>query len=149
MQNLAVWSLLFNRVLLDRPAVEDVRWQDPEENISDDDEGCIPDEDNTDGPKLYLPGSVRCSDELDSFLTSDGLPTVGTYDWEMDTVEKIPKEVETDSEADESTATIVASLSDKWEEEEAQVERRRNRRRKQSAEAAIELDRQQRSNQHK
>ncbi|XP_024386598.1 DUF21 domain-containing protein At1g55930, chloroplastic [Physcomitrium patens] len=133
----------------DRPAVEDVRWQDPEENISDDDEGCIPDEDNTDGPKLYLPGSVRCSDELDSFLTSDGLPTVGTYDWEMDTVEKIPKEVETDSEADESTATIVASLSDKWEEEEAQVERRRNRRRKQSAEAAIELDRQQRSNQHK
>lgn len=51
--------------------------------------------------------------------------------------------------SDESTAPVVASLTDKWEEQEAQVERRRNRRRKQSVEAAMELGRQRRDNQHR
>lgn len=145
--------------MLNRPAVEDVRWQDPEEGNAeedsqedsqeDSDEGCIPDEEILDGPKIYLPGSVRCSGGLD-FVTSDGLSTMSSQDWDLDTVEETLKEgLETDGEADESTATVVASLTDKWEEEEAQVERRRNRRRKQSAEAAMELDRQQRSNQHR
>ena len=135
-----------------RPAVEDIRWKDPEESTSEEDsdnDGCIPDEELTDGPKLYLPGSVRCSDGLE-FVTSDGLSTLGTQDWELDTVEVSLKDgMDMEGEADESTATVVASLTDKWEEEEAQVERRRNRRRKQSAEAAMELDRQRRSNQHK
>ncbi|KAG0612674.1 hypothetical protein M758_6G044900 [Ceratodon purpureus] len=144
---------IFPRALqADRPAVEDIRWKDPEESTSEEDsdnDGCIPDEELTDGPKLYLPGSVRCSDGLE-FVTSDGLSTLGTQDWELDTVEVSLKDgMDMEGEADESTATVVASLTDKWEEEEAQVERRRNRRRKQSAEAAMELDRQRRSNQHK
>lgn len=154
---------IFPRALhTDRPAVEDVRWKDPEESTSEEDtdnegsenegsdnEGCIADAEILDGPKFFLPGSVRCSDGLE-FVTSDGLSTVGTLDWELDTVEVPSKDgMETDGEADASTATVVASLTDKWEEEEAQVERRRNRRRKQSAEAAIELDRQRRSSQHK
>ena len=134
-----------------RADVED-RWKDAEESISEEDsdnEVCIPDEDIIDGPKLYLPESVRCSTEVE-FVTSDGLSTVGTQDWELDTVEISAKDgMETDGEADESTATVVARLTDKWEEEEAQVERRRNRRRKQSAEAAVELNRQRRSNQRK
>jgi len=136
--------------LLNRPAVEDVRWQDPEEGNNseedlDDEEGCIPDEEILDGPKIYLPGSVRCSDGLD-FATS----TMSSQEWDLDTVEETLKEgLEIDGEADGSTATVVASLTDKWEEEEAQVERRRNRRRKQSAEASLELDRQQRLNQHR
>jgi hypothetical protein len=114
-----------------------------------DNEECIPDEGIIDRPKLYLPGSVRCSDRLE-FVTSDGLSIVGTQEWELDAVEISSIDgMETDGEADESTSTVVASLTDKWEEEEAQVERRRNRRRKQSAEAAMELDRQRRSNQHK
>ncbi len=131
--------------LFTRPAVEDVRWQDPEEgNGSEEDvdeEGCIPDEEILDGSKIYLPGSVRCSDGLDFSMSSE--------DWDLESVEETLKEgLETDGETDGSTATVVASLTDKWEEEEAQVERRRNRRRKQSAEAALELDRH-RSNQHR
>lgn len=147
---------------LSRSEEEDVRWRDPEkedEGSSDEveedlnEDVCIPDEEIIDGPKIYLPGSVRCSGGPLDFMTSDGLSTMSSsQEWNLDTVGETDGfksgSVETDSEPDESTATVVASLTDKWEEEEAQVERRRNRRRKQSAEAALELDRQQRSSNH-
>lgn len=152
--------------MLHRPDIEDVRWQEPEgsttADYSDSDNGasdndsdseCIADTDtNHDGskPRFLLPG----------FASSDGLsPVVGSSedDWETaedDTVleNPLPMDGMDGMGADESTAAVVASLTEKWEEQEAQVERRRNRRRKQSAEAAMELGRQDRkgnSNQHR
>ncbi|XP_024381705.1 uncharacterized protein [Physcomitrium patens] len=148
----------FPRILhTDSPADEDVRWRDSEEVSTEEDsdsegsdtEGCIADVDIIDGPRIYLPGSVRCNDDLD-FVPSDGLATIGTQDWGLEIIEEAPKDgIKTDGEADQSTTTVVANLTEKWELQEAQVERRRNRRRKQSVEAAMELDRQQRFNQHK
>lgn len=143
--------------MLFSPADEDVRWRDSEEVSTEEDsdsegsdtEGCIADVDIIDGPRIYLPGSVRCNDDLD-FVPSDGLATIGTQDWGLEIIEEAPKDgIKTDGEADQSTTTVVANLTEKWELQEAQVERRRNRRRKQSVEAAMELDRQQRFNQHK
>lgn len=133
-------------------ADEDVRWKDPTEVSTEeesDNDLCIPDEDLIDGPKIYLPGSVRCNEELD-FVSSHGLAKVGAQNWEVEMVEDTPKDgMEVGGEAHDNVASAVASLTDKWEVQEAQVERRRNRRRKQSAEAIMELDRQQRFNQQR
>jgi len=128
---------------------EEPHWQEPEGSASEadsDDEGCRPsDEDSRVRPSYYLPMNSDCRNET-ATVTADGLSMMGTQDWDLDTVDEVIIEgVELDSGADESTASIVAKLTDKWEEEEAQLERRRNRRRKQSAEAAAELARQRRS----
>ncbi|XP_024368050.1 DUF21 domain-containing protein At1g55930, chloroplastic isoform X4 [Physcomitrium patens] len=135
---------------VDSSADEDVRWKDPTEVSTEeesDNDLCIPDEDLIDGPKIYLPGSVRCNEELD-FVSSHGLAKVGAQNWQVEMVEDTPKDgMEVGGEAHDNVASAVASLTDKWEVQEAQVERRRNRRRKQSAEAIMELDRQQRFNQ--
>lgn len=133
----------------DRSDSEEPHWQEPEGSASEadsDDEGCRPsDEDSRDRPGYYLPTNSDCRNEI-ATVTADGLSMMGTQDWDLDTVDEVIREgVELDNGADESTASIVAKLTDKWEEEEAQLERRRNRRRKQSAEAAAELARQRRS----
>lgn len=132
-----------------RSAVEDQHWVDPEESPSEedsDDEICRPSEDESkDSPDYYLPESVRCGNEQ-AAVTSAGLSMGGMQDWDMETVQDEMRDgMETVDELDESTASVVGNINNKWEEEERQVERRRSRRRKQSAEAALELNKQRRS----
>ncbi|KAL2629259.1 hypothetical protein R1flu_013945 [Riccia fluitans] len=75
-----------------------------------------------------------------SFLCSE--------DWEIvsnDSNLDEPIVIHTESDGEEKNSSVKGPVNDRWVEQERQVERRIQRRKKQSAEAALELDRQRRA----
>lgn len=97
--------------------------------------------------RYLIAEQVDVVDSEPNGLVTDGLTVMGSKDWQIDALVKPAdgQDLETSDKLDSSTASAVGALCEKWREQERHVERRRQRRRKQSAEAAIELDRQRRS----